>query len=64
MKKKIGNYISTYWLFLIIITQPILDIISYFSFDEHLTPISFITRSIYLLFIVLYTFIKVKDKKK
>ena len=64
MKEKIGNYISTYWLFFIIITQPILDIIAYFSFDEYLTPISFVTRSIYLVFIVLYTFIKIKDKKK
>ena len=60
MKEKISNY----WLFFIIITQPILDIIAYFSFDEFLTPISFITRSIYLIFIVLYTFIKVKNKKK
>lgn len=64
MKGKISNYISTYWLFFIIISQPILDIIAYFSFNEYLTPISFVTRSVYLLFIVLYTFIKVKDKKK
>lgn len=64
MKDKISNYISTYWLFFIIISQPILDIIAYFSFDEYLTPISFVTRSVYLLFIVLYTFVKVKDKKK
>ena len=64
MKNKIKNYIDNYWLFFIIITQPILDIIAYFSFDEFLTPISFVTRSIYLLFIVLYTFIKVKDKKR
>lgn len=64
MKSKIKNYIDNYWLFFIIITQPILDIIAYFSFDEFLTPISFVTRSVYLLFIVLYTFIKVKDKKK
>jgi len=64
MKEKISNFISNYWLFFIIITQPILDIIAYFSFDEFLTPISFITRSIYLIFIVLYIFIKIKDKKK
>lgn len=64
MKNKISSYISTYWLFFIIITQPILDIIAYFSFDEYLTPISFVTRSLYLVFIVLYTFFKVKDKKK
>lgn len=64
MKEKISAFISNYWLFFIIITQPILDIIAYFSFDEFLTPISFITRSIYLIVIVVYTFIKVKDKKK
>lgn len=64
MKQKISNYISSYWLFFIIITQPILDIIAYFSFDEYLTPISFVARSIYLIFIVFYTFIKVKNKKK
>lgn len=63
MKTKISDFISNYWLFFIIITQPILDIIAYFSFDEFLTPISFVTRSLYLVFIVLYTFIKVKNKK-
>lgn len=64
MKEKIKNIINNYWLLFIIITQPILDIIAYFSFDEFLTPISFVTRSFYLLFIVIYTFIKVKNKKK
>ena len=64
MKNKINKYIDNYWLFFIIITQPILDIIAYFTFDEYLTPISFIARSFYLVFIVIYTFIKVKDKKK
>ena len=64
MKEKISNFINNYWLIFIIITQPILDIIAFFSFDEFLTPISFITRSIYLIFIVLYTFIKVEDKKR
>lgn len=64
MKEKIKNIINNYWLLFIIITQPILDIIAYFSFDEFLTPISFVTRSFYLLLIVIYTFIKVKNKKK
>ena len=64
MKQKISNYISSYWLFFIIVTQPILDIIAYFSFDEYLTPISFAARSLYLVFLVLYTFIKVKNKTK
>lgn len=61
---KIRQYIEKYWIFLIIITQPILDIIAYFSFDSSVTIISFVMRSIYLVFILLYTFIKSKDKKK
>ena len=37
MKGKISNYISTYWLFFIIISQPILDIIAYFSFTSSIS---------------------------
>lgn len=58
------GYIEKYWLLFIIITQPILDIIAYFTFDNKLTIISFITRSFYLVFIIIYTFIKSKDKKR
>lgn len=58
------NYIEKYWLLFIIITQPILDIIAYFTFDNKLTIISFTIRSLYLLFIIVYTFFKSKDKKK
>lgn len=64
MKDKISNYINNNWLLFIILTQPILDIIAFFSFDKKITPISFVTRSIYLVFIFIYTFIKTKDKKK
>lgn len=60
----IKELINKYWLIFIIVTQPILDIIAFFSFDEFLTPFSFAIRSFYLLFIVLYTFIKCKNKKK
>lgn len=62
--KNIKEFIHQYWLFLIIITQPILDVIAYFTFDEFLTPFSFAIRSLYLIFIVIYCFFKVKDKKK
>lgn len=58
------EYIKKYWLFFIIITQPLLDIVAFFSFNEFLTPISFTIRSIYLVFIVIYTFINCKNKKK
>lgn len=63
MKSKIKAFISSYWLILIIITQPILDIIAFFSFKEVLTPITFIVRSIYLIFIVIYSYRKTKNKK-
>ena len=63
MLDKLKNNINEYWLFFIIITQPILDIIAYFSFNEKITVISFTIRSIYLAFIVLYTFLKIKPKK-
>ena len=60
----IKNFIKQYWLMIIILTQPILDIIAYFTFDKNLTVISFTIRSIYLAFIVIYTFIKSQNKKK
>ena len=58
------EYIKKYWLFFIIITQPVLDIIAYFTFNEKITIISFAVRSFYLLFIIIYTFLKSKDRKK
>ena len=64
MGKKVNEYIKEYWLYFIIITQPILDIIAYFSFNEKITPISFTIRSIYLLFIVIYSFLNTKKKKE
>lgn len=60
----IKKYINEYWLFFIIATQPILDIIAYFTFNEKITIISFLIRSIYLVFIVGYSFVVAKDKKK
>lgn len=60
----IKKFINQYWLMIIIITQPILDIIAYFTFDKHLTVISFTTRSFYLAFIIIYTFLKSPNKKK
>jgi hypothetical protein len=60
----IKKFIKQYWLMIIILTQPILDVIAYFTFDKNLTVISFTIRSIYLAFIVIYTFIKSPNKKK
>lgn len=51
------------WLFFIIATQPILDIIAFFTFNNTVTIISFITRSIYLFIIVTYSFISVSKKR-
>lgn len=64
MPNKLKQILNKYWLFFIIATQPLLDIIAYFSFNEKVTLVSFIIRSIYLVFIVMYTFLKIKDKKK
>ena len=61
---QLRRYIEKYWLLFIIATQPILDIIAYFTFNEKITIISFAVRSFYLLFIIIYTFIKSKDRKK
>lgn len=61
---QLKKYIEKYWLLFIIATQPILDIVAYFTFNENVTFISFGIRSFYLIFIVIYTFIKAKDKKK
>lgn len=56
--------IEKYWLLFIIVTQPILDIIAYFTFNDSLTIISFAVRSFYLIFAVIYTFIKSENKKR
>ncbi len=56
--------ISKYWLLIVMILQPMLDIIAYFNFNTYITPISFVFRTLILFFIVFYTFIKSKNKKK
>lgn len=61
---QLKEYIKKYWLMFIIMTQPVLDIIAYFTFDENVTFISFCIRSFYLVFIIIYTFIKSRNKKK
>ena len=62
--RKLKDIIKKYWIFFIIITQPILDIIAYFTFEKNITIITFTIRSIYLLFIIIYSFITTKEKKK
>ena len=64
MLEKIKKYIDQYWLLFIVVTQPILDIIAFFTFNEKITIISFLIRSIYLIFIVGYSFYKTSNKKK
>lgn len=61
---QLKEYIKKYWILIIIMTQPILDIIAYFTFNENVTFISFFIRSFYLAFIIIYTFIKSKNRKK
>lgn len=63
MKKFLHN-ISTNWILLIIILQPILDILAYFSFNTKITLVSFIARSLILVFIVFYSFLLSLNKKK
>lgn len=57
------NIVKNNWLLFIIAMQPVLDIIAYFTFDERITSISFTIRSLFLLFVVIYSFFNVKDKK-
>ena len=64
MLDNVKKYINEYWLLFIIATQPILDIIAYFTFNEKITVISFAVRTIYLVFIVIYSFMAINDKKK
>lgn len=63
MKKFLHN-IENNWILLIIILQPILDILAYFSFNTKVTLVSFVTRTIILIFIVLYSFLTSENKKK
>ena len=60
----IKKYIQQYWLFFIIITQPILDIIAFSAESLQFQNFTSIIRIIYLLFIPIYTFFNIKDKKK
>lgn len=61
---KVMQFIKRYWLLFVLTLQPIIDIIAYFNFTTNITLISFVMRTLILVFIVLYTFIKSKDKKK
>lgn len=63
MKKFLHN-IESNWILLIIILQPILDILAYFNFNTKVTLVSFVARAIILIFIVLYSFLTSESKKK
>lgn len=62
--KKILHSMKTNWILFVIILQPILDIVAFFTFNTNITIISFTARTLILCFIVLYSFIKSKDKKR
>ncbi len=61
--EKLSCLIKKYWLLIIIVAQPIIDILSYFLKDTIFFKVSLIIRSLFLVFIVVYTFFHV-DKKK
>ena len=59
MKKSIASNIKYNWMVYLIILQPILDIIAYFELlKQDGMTIAFIIRSLILLIITLYVFIK------
>ena len=62
--ERIKKYIENYWIFFIIITQPILDIIAFAAESFSFQNFTSIIRIIYLIFIPVYTFFSIKDKKK
>ncbi len=62
--KKMFDILKNYWLLLIILLQPILDIVAFFTFDSNITIISFAARTLMLIFIVVYTLYESTNKKK
>ena len=55
--ERIKKYIENYWIFFIIITQPILDIIAFAAESFSFQNFTSIIRIIYLIFIPVYTFL-------
>lgn len=62
--KGLVEKLDKYWIFIIIVSQPILDMIAYFTFNEQLTVISFVIRTLFLIFSLFYTFIRSKNRRK
>ena len=52
-----------YWILIVLILQPIIDIVAYFTYEKQ-TMLTLALRSLISFFIVLYTFIKSNNKKK
>lgn len=61
---KFREVFKEYWLFFIVVSQPVLDVIAYFTFDENVTIFTFIIRTVYFIFTVVYTFIISNNKKQ
>lgn len=62
--KKLQDFLHNNWLLLIIVLQPILDILSYFQTIKFGNSLTWIIRIVFLGIIFLETFIKCKEKKK
>ncbi len=60
MRKWIGKY----WLLLLIILQPFLDIVAYFQYDSTIGTMSGYIRLLFMIIIPLYAFLTTKRKKK
>ena len=58
----IKNTFKNNWMFFILMTQPLLDIVAFFTFNKNITIISFTIRSLYLLIIITYGFFTVKNR--
>ena len=61
---KTKKLFADYWIFLIIVIQPILDILSYFQDLNIGNSYTWFIRIIILFFIILYTFVKSNNKKR
>ena len=64
MTNRVLSKIKDNWLTIIIIIQPILDIISYFQTKYLGNSYSWIARIIILMIILIITYYKSRDKKK
>lgn len=55
--------IKKYWLFLLIVLQPILDIVAYFQYDSKIGTMAGYIRLVFMVLIVFYALYKTPKKK-